>query len=71
MAKVIFFFEGSEIEIQCLKEDKMKTICNKFSSKIMLNLDSLYFIYNGKQINLDLNFKEQVNSIDKNRNQMK
>ena len=70
MAKVIFSFEGREIDIQCLNEDKMKYICNKFSSKIKLNLDSLYFIYNGNKINLDLNFKEQANSIDKKRNQM-
>ena len=70
MAKVIFSFYGKETHIQCLKEDKMKDICNKFSSKININLNFLYFLYNGNQINLELTFKEQVNSFDNNRNQM-
>jgi len=48
----------------------MKEICYKFSSKINININSLYFIYNGNQINENLTFKEQANSLDNNRNQM-
>ena len=70
MAKVVFSLDGKETHIQCLKEDKMKDICNKFSSKINININFLYFLYNGNQINLELTFKEQVNSFDNNRNQM-
>ena len=44
MAKVIFSFYGKETHIQCLKEDKMKDICNKFSSKININLIHLIII---------------------------
>ena len=70
MVKVIFSFEGRETYIQYSKENKMKDICNKFSSKININLSLLYFIYNGNQINQQLTFKEQANSIDNKRNQM-
>ena len=52
MAKAIFSYNGTETVIQCLKEDKMKNICNKYSSKININLNSLFFIYGGNQINL-------------------
>ena len=70
MSKVIFSYDGKETTIQCLKEDKMKNICNKYSSKIDININSLLFIYGGNQINFDLSFKEQANSIDKERKEM-
>ena len=70
MASVIFTYEGLPLKVQCLKEDKMKDICNKYISKININMNSLYFLYGGNQINLELTFKEQANSIDKERNEM-
>ena len=70
MAKVIFSFNGIQTIIQCLKEDKMKNICNKYASKINININSLIFIYGGNQINYELSFQEQANSIDKKRNEM-
>ena len=70
MAKAIFSYNGTETVIQCLKEDKMKNICIKYSSKINININSLLFIYGGNQINLELSFNEQSNSFDKERNEM-
>ena len=70
MAKVIFSFEGKEIYIQCLEEDKMRDICKKFSSKINIDINLLLFIYNGNKINFELRFKDQANILDSNRNQM-
>ena len=70
MAKVAFSFKGSEIFIQCLKEEKMKDICQRCATKIDININSLLFIYNGNKINYELTFKQQTNSIDNNRNQM-
>ena len=70
MAKVIFTYNGYETIIQCLKEDKMRDICNKYASKINLNINSLLFIYGGNQINLEFTFEDQANSFDKERNQM-
>ena len=70
MASVIFTYEGLPLKVQCLKEDKMKDICNKYISKININMNSLYFLYGGNQINLELTFNQQANSIDKERNEM-
>ena len=68
---VIFNFQGTDILIQCLKEDKMKDICQKFSTKIRRNVNSFIFLYGGSNLNFQLNFKEQANPIDKERNEMK
>ena len=70
MAKVVFSFNGNEIIIQCTKEDKMKDICNKFATKIDININSLLFLYNGNKINYEQTFKQHANSIDNNNSQM-
>ena len=70
MAKVIFSFNEIETIIQCLKKDKMKNICNKYASKINININSLIFIYGANKINYEISFQEQANSIDKERNEM-
>ena len=70
ITKIIFTFEGKETTIECSKEDKMKDICQKYSSKIESNLDSLLFLYGGNQLNLESSFENQANSIDKSENKM-
>ena len=49
----------------------MEYICKKYSEKINKNIDSLLFLYEGKQINFELTFKGQANSIDRSNNEMK
>ena len=70
ITKIIFTFEGKETTIECSKEDKMKDICQIYSSKIESNLDSLLFLYGGNQLNLESSFENQANSIDKSENKM-
>ena len=70
MSKVIFSYNGTQTTIQCLQDDKMKNICDKYASKICININSLFFIYGGNQINYELTFQEQANNIDKGRNEM-
>ena len=70
MALVNFIYEGIKTTISCLKEDKMKIICNKFTSKIKQNINSLYFVYDENQINYELTFYEQANSSDRLRLEM-
>ena len=43
--KVIFNFEGIESTIQCLVDEKMKDICERYSNKIGKNINSLIFLY--------------------------
>ena len=70
-ANAIFTFEGSDIRIQCLKEDKMEYICQKFSDKALLNIKSLVFLYGGNSVNFKLSFIEQANSFDKENSEMR
>ena len=71
MSKVNFVFGGIEIIIQCKKDEKMKDICQRYVNKIEKNINSLIFLYGGKQLNFNLSFNEQANRIDKERNEMK
>ena len=70
MSTVTFIFDSVQTVIQCLKDDKMKNICQKFVNKIQIDLNSLIFLYNGNIINFELSFFEQANSLDKNNNKM-
>ena len=70
-AKVVFIFDGAELTIQCTPEDKIRDICQKYSAKIETNMNSLLFLYGGIKLNMDLKFKEQANSLDRNNNVMR
>ena len=64
--KIIFSFEANQIDKnECRKEDKMRDICNTFAKKMGININSLYFLYNGQSFNLDYKIEELVNSLDK------
>ena len=70
-AKVIFTIDGHDFTVQCLNRDKMREICQKFCAKVEKNINSLIFLYGGNQLNLDLNFENIANPIDKFNNEMK
>ena len=69
--KVIFTLDEIDISMQCSKDDKMRDICQKFAIKVETNLNSLVFLYEGNQVNLDLILEAQASSIDKKNNEMK
>ena len=70
-AKVIFNLEGIDVAMQCLTEDRMKDICQKFSTKVQKKVNSLIFLYGGSQLDFNLKVREQANSLDKKRKEMK
>ena len=73
-AKVIFTsdtLDDVNLIIECSNEDKMKDICQKYATKIKRNIDSLIFLYKGSQINFELTFSNQADSIDRNNGKMK
>jgi len=72
MINAIFTFKGNNTIIQCNKEDKMKDICYKYANKIGIDINLIYFLYNGMQLDLDLYFdlNQQANIIDKDKNEM-
>jgi len=68
---VIFLLDGIETSIQCTREDKMKDICQKYSSKINKNMNTLLFLHEGNKINFDLTIEEQSKFQDNEKNEMK
>ena len=71
MSKIIFEYKGKKTTIQCLKEDKMKDICLKLKSKIEININEIYLLYNGNIINnMELKYNEIINKIDNDINIM-
>ena len=58
MAEAKFTYEGSDIIIQCNKNQKMRDICTNLSSKINVNINSLVFLYGGGILNLEKKFEE-------------
>ena len=70
-ANVIFILDGVDLTVQCSPEDKIRDICLRYVAKIGANLNSLLFLYGGNQINFDLRFTDQANSLDKENNKMR
>ena len=70
MKSLKFNYKGNEITIKCKGEDKMKKICEEYAIKINIDIDILIFLYNGKELNLNLKYNEIINQIDTQRNEM-
>ena len=70
MPKIIFNFNGRNTIIQCEYKEKMKIICKRFISKALINNSNIFFVYNGKMVNEELTFEQQVNEDDKKRDIM-
>ena len=58
MATSVFIYESISTGIQCLKEQKMKNICDKYCNKININIKSLIFLFGGTNLNMDKKFEE-------------
>ena len=62
MAKVIFVFKTIQNIIECQKEELMLNICHRFCNEKNIEMNKLYFLYDGGKINYSLTFKEQANN---------
>ena len=58
MAEILFQYEGQNITIQCNKNQKMFDTCKILANKIKINIESLIFLYEDNQINLDKIYNE-------------
>ena len=71
MAEVVFDYNANKVTIQCQKNEKMKDIFQRFTNKINIKSNQIFYIYAGNNIvNYELTFKEIVNDEDKKRNKM-
>ena len=70
-AKAIFTLGGDKLVIQCKTNDKMRNICQNFSTKIIKDMNSFMFLYGGNLVNFELSFNSQASKIDRDKQEMK
>ena len=63
-ANVTFIYDCIGMTIQCKKTDKMKDICQRYSTKLGIGLKLLTFLYGGKQLDFELTLNETNPSDD-------
>ena len=49
----------------------MKDICNKYASKIGIDINSLSFLFDGNKINLKLTYNQIFKRLDKDKKEIK
>jgi len=64
MFEVTFLYNGENIIIQCNLNDKMKDILKRFEIKLEKDINSLYFLYEGKKLEEELTLEENINKDD-------
>ena len=68
--KVIIIYNGLKTILLCSMYEKMDDILKKYGTKIKKDINELYFIYDGNEINKEKKYKEIINSIDKDKKEM-
>ena len=71
MAEIVFSYNGKETKIKCKPEEKMKEILERYTKQIKIDINKIYFMYNEKKIDENLNFNELAEEEDKKSNIMK
>ena len=61
---------GNKTIIKCNPNEQMKNIYDKFTEKVFIDINSIYFVYSSNKVNYDLNCFQKANSADKIRNQI-
>ena len=70
MVEISFKFEGKTINILSNENEKMGNNIKKFFSKTKIDENSVYFVYNGNELDEKLSFSQQANTIDLERKKM-
>ena len=70
MSKVEFNHNGNYTIILCQENERMEEICKRYTYKSLIDINNVYFLYNGNKINLQLTYNQIVNDIDKQREMM-
>ena len=70
MIQVSFSYNNQNIIIQSNINEKMKDLFQKFLTKIQTNKNSIYFFYQGKLINEELQVNNIIINDDKQKNKM-
>ena len=67
MYYVEFIYNEYKRKVECNYDETMRSICKRYTRKAILDINALHFLYFGKDINLELNFSQTANMMDKNR----
>jgi len=70
MIEIEVTYDGRTIPLQCNLNENMKEIFIKFCSKAIVDINSIYFIYNGNVINDNSSLELIINQFDKERKKM-
>jgi len=70
MPIAVFIYEQIRTKIEFKVNEKFKDICKKYSKQSNINLNSVYFLYGGNKINLELTYGQIVNKRDTNANEI-
>ena len=70
MSKVEFNYRGINTIILCQENEKMEDICKRYTNKSSIDINNVYFLYNGNKINLQLTYNQIVNDTDRQREMM-
>ena len=60
MSEVIFSYQGNKTSIQCDANEKMKDICIRFSNKLNIDINKIFFLFDGDKLNGELKFMELI-----------
>ena len=71
MLKAIFNYKGAETIIQCQIDETMEEVIKKYKSKIEIEVNNEFYLYNGNVINKNNKLEEIINNEDKMNNKMK
>ena len=61
---VIFIYNKDKIIIECLEDDYIDDIFNKFIKKIDIKKNEMIFLYKGKKINQNIQINKYINKED-------
>jgi len=70
MVEISFNYKGMLFNILSNENERMGNNINKFISKVNINENSVYFVYNGIKLDAELSFSQQANKIDIDRKKM-
>ncbi len=65
MINIFFTFESETIAIQANLEDKMIDVINKYITKTSLDIENIYFLYNGFFLEKDLVVNKIISDVNR------
>ena len=70
MINISFNFEGENIVIQANLDEKMIDIINRYLTKIRLDIENIYFLYNGIFLDKELVVNQVINKLNREEKKM-